>query len=186
MGRRAKPQQRPAKPSRRAKPQRTRTASPQPTPAPRRATRQVGGSEVVQQHARNVGGVFAGVRFGAVGPSRYTVDRFLSDCDPDSAEALRDAWANGDQLAANKVPRDATPAVLILAAYAYAHDVALVDDYDALVQRYAESVDVAKHPDKFFASSCVIMWQAKGEQVPPVEAFDTIGIPAIYEALLGG
>jgi hypothetical protein len=123
------------------------------------------------------------VRVPLTGRARYTVERFLSDCSPATAKLLRAAWANGDQLAARRVPADGLPCVLILASYARVYGVELVDDFDALLERYKELESEFYHPDKFFGS-CICLLAAHG-QWPDEVSFESIGIPHIYEELLG-
>lgn len=121
----------------------------------------------------------------ATGRGRYTVERFLSDCAPSTAAALRAAWAAGDQLAAARVPTDGLPVVSILAAYAYVCGVALVDSYATLMERQEDAMaapGLCAHPDKYLASCCVLLW--KREMLPTLGAFEDVNVPSIYEELL--
>ena len=115
----------------------------------------------------------------AIGPKRYTGARFLSNCEPDTEEWLREQWGEGNQLRSEQIPADALPPVLILACYAREYGVALVDDYDLLLSRYDANVATVFHPDKFFAS-CISLLAGRG-QVPSDEAFESIKVPTIYE-----
>lgn len=117
-----------------------------------------------------------------MGRARYTVDRFFEDCCEETINTLRKAWEEGDQLASTRVPIDGLPCVLLLATYARLYGVSLVDDYDALIERYQENVGDFSHNDKFF-SGCICILYARG-QYPGEEAFESINIPAIYEELL--
>jgi hypothetical protein len=138
-----------------------------------------------RSNAVRYGSLMDGVVFGPLGPDRFTVERFLSNCEPSSVEALRAAWSSGFQLAARRVPRDALPAVVILAAYAYANEIALVDDYEVLLDRFSESLDGSiHHPDLFFASACRIIFDKIGG-APSSTAFESIGVPGIYNELMG-
>ncbi len=117
-----------------------------------------------------------------VGRARYTVERFLSDCSEPTRQWLLDQWGEGNQLRVDDIPPDALPPVLILAAYGLTYEVDLVDDFDALIEKYCEEEDYIFHPDKFMAS-CIIILDEKG-QMPSQEAFDAINLEAIYEELL--
>ena len=116
------------------------------------------------------------------GPARYTVERYLSDCAPQSAAYLRENWAEGNQLFADEVPTDALPCVVIFACYARQYGVDLVDDYTRLLDRYWEEIKEFAHPDKFF-SSCIVIQDETGAS-PTDEAFESIKIPDLYEQLL--
>ncbi len=117
----------------------------------------------------------------ATGPGRYHAARFLADCTPETDTMLRAAWANGDQLMSRRVPVDGLPAVVILAAYAHDHGAELVDDYDALLERYRENIKECSHNDKFFASC--ILHLSERYQSPSDEAYESINVPGIYEEL---
>lgn len=121
----------------------------------------------------------------ATGPSRFTVERFLSAMPKDVALNVRLAWEGGFQVRAAKVPEVALPAVLILAAYARRDEVELVDDYDLLVERMRDAVSdfgLTSHPDLFMAS-CICILHARGE-LPSFESFEAIGLPSIYTKLV--
>lgn len=117
-----------------------------------------------------------------VGPARYTVARFLSNCSPESAAYLHENWAEGNQLSSDEVPTDALPCVVMFAAYARQYGVELVDDYSRLLDRYWEEISEFFHPDKFF-SSCIVILDETGN-APTEEAFESINIPKLYEELL--
>lgn len=116
------------------------------------------------------------------GKARFTVERFLSDCCEKTRKYLVGQWKQGNQLVARKVPFDGLPPVVILAAYAKLYGVELVDDYDALLDRYRENIEECCHPDKFF-SSCILLLADRG-QIPSDEAFESINVPNLYEELL--
>ena len=116
------------------------------------------------------------------GPERYTATRFLSDCCDETYWYLVGQWSEGNQLTTNRVPVDGVPAVLILAAYAREYGVELVDDYEALIQRFQDHVSECNHPDKYLASCICILYER--DQVPDDESFEQVGIPTIYEELL--
>lgn len=115
----------------------------------------------------------------------YDTKRFLSSCAPKTAKALKEAWAEGAQLASSAIPRDALPAVLILAGWGRRIDIEIVDDYDELLERTKEAMkgDGIHHPDLFFASSIIIL--AERGQEPSIGAFETINVPTIYEEFFG-
>lgn len=115
------------------------------------------------------------------GPLRYNATRFLSDCCDSTWAFLKGEWAEGNQLGSRKVPVDALPAVVILSSYARQYGVELVDDFDALLERYNDNMRECSHPDKFFAS-CVVILSERG-QVPDDASFESIRIPEIYEEL---
>lgn len=117
------------------------------------------------------------------GRARFTVERFFEDCCEQTATMLKKAWKRGDQLVSARVPVDGLPCVLILAAYAKVYEVELVDDFDALVERYEEHVGEFSHNDKFMGSCICIVW-GNTRYLPEVASFEAINIPAIYEELL--
>lgn len=114
------------------------------------------------------------------GPVRYTQERLFWDVDADTVKALRQVWKDGEQLATEALPDCAVCCVLLLAAYAKRFDVELVDDYDALIER---ACDGKHHPDLFFIS-CIRILHQRGE-APTLGAFVQIGIPDLYEDLVG-
>lgn len=116
-----------------------------------------------------------------VGRGRLTPERFLSDCSPETRSFLTKAWKRGDQLVASRVPVDGLACVVIMAAFLRTYSVNLVDDFDALIDRFEMYVKDIAHPDKFFAS-CIGILNRRFQQ-PDEEAFDSINIPAIYEEL---
>lgn len=116
-----------------------------------------------------------------IGRKRFTPARFLSDCCEESRDLITKAWKRGDQLAARRVPVDALPCVVIMAGYLRLYGAALVDDFDALIERYKDQVKECAHPDKFFAS-CIWVLHQRFLQ-PDEEAFESINVPAIYEEL---
>lgn len=118
-------------------------------------------------------------RRSPVGPDRFTVERFMSNCTDATKKFLIHNWKEGNQLVARKVPVDGLPVVLIIAAYARDYDVELVDDYEALIQRYLDHVDQCWHPDKFMASCITILYE-RGLS-PSDEAFEAVKIPELYE-----
>jgi hypothetical protein len=115
------------------------------------------------------------------GRARYHATRFLADCTDATERFLRAAWASGDQLVARRVPVDGLPAVVIMAAYAKDYGSELVDDFDALLERYKENVLNCSHNDKFFASCICIL--SERYQSPSDEAYESINVPGIYEEL---
>jgi len=116
------------------------------------------------------------------GPERFTVARFLSDCCDETYQYLRGEWREGNQLMARRVPVDALPAVVILARFGRDFDVAVVDDYDALIERYRDHIKECYHPDKFLAS--VIAMQHETGHFPGPEVYDDLKIERIYEELI--
>lgn len=116
------------------------------------------------------------------GRDRFTVDRFLSDCGSETREFLLKQWSKGNVIRAAKVPVDGLPPVVILSAYAKEYGVSLVDDYEALLERYRDHVKEVCHPDKFLCSCILIL--AERFQVPSDEAFEAVNVPSIYEELL--
>jgi hypothetical protein len=116
---------------------------------------------------------------------KYTVERFLSACSKQTVKTLRAAWKEGDQLAADKVPKDALPAVLILAAWGRRCDMELVDDYDVLLKRTRAAMTdgSVNHPDLFFASGILIMHE-RGEDAV-IGGFVQLNIDGIFNDLLG-
>lgn len=116
-----------------------------------------------------------------IGPDRYTVDRFLSDCTERSREYVIINCKEFNQFVADEVPADALPPVVMLACYARQHGVDLVDDYTHLLDRYWDEMKEFAHPDKFF-SSCIVILDETG-QAPDPTSFETIRIPDIYDAL---
>ena len=118
----------------------------------------------------------------AGGRARYTPARYLSDCSAETEAYLRENWAEGNQLNSDEVPTDGLPCVVMLACYAREYGVELVDDYVRLLDRYWEEIKEFAHPDKFFSSSIVIMDETGA--TPEEASFESICIPAIYEALL--
>lgn len=125
-----------------------------------------------------------------VGREKYTVARFFSECEARTRDTLMKALRSGYKLAARKVPRDGLPCVVILAAYARACEVDLVDDYDVLVSRLDDALAYegqVKHPDLFFASSIRILATAPGRpSLPSIEAFHGIWVHEIYDELTAG
>ncbi len=121
---------------------------------------------------------------------KYTVARFFSECEAGTRDVLIKALRSGFKLAARKVPRDGLPCIVILAAYARACEVDLVDDYDVLIDRLENALmseGAVKHPDLFFASSCRILHTAPGRpSLPAIEGFHSIWIHEIYEELTAG
>lgn len=115
------------------------------------------------------------------GPERYHAARFMADCSPATDAMLRKAFLNGDQLVARRVPIDGLPVVVILASYLRDYGAELVDDYDALLDRYWENKPDCNHNDKFFASCIWILWQRV--QTPEDQAYTNINVPGIYEEL---
>jgi hypothetical protein len=121
-----------------------------------------------------------------VGPVKYTVERFLSSVEPATAKSLRKVWREGLQLAASRVPPHALPAVVLLATWARRNGIELVDDFDELLAATQTAFDdgtVIHHPDLFFVS-CILILYAR-DQVPTLGGFESIGIPAIYNDLMG-
>lgn len=118
-----------------------------------------------------------------LGPARYTVPRFLSNCTDETYWYLVNNWKEGNQLDSYDIPVDGLPAVVILACYARQYGVDLVDDYVALLDRYWETIKETAHPDKFFAS-CITILDETG-QAPDDISFETIKVEQIYEELLG-
>lgn len=121
------------------------------------------------------------MRADPVGPDRYTVERFLSDCSERSKEYVVHTCNNYEQFVADAVPSDALPPVVMLACYARQHGVDLVDDYVHLLDRYWDEFPGFAHPDKFF-SSCIVILDETGQAPDPV-SFETIRIPDIYDEL---
>lgn len=117
-----------------------------------------------------------------VGPARFTVERFLSNCTDATRAFLTENWAEGNQLLVDEIPIDGLPPVVILACYARQYGVDLVDDYDRLLGQYWWNIAEVFHPDKFFASSIVLMEDNHGSS-PSDESFDAINISNIYEEL---
>lgn len=117
----------------------------------------------------------------STGPGRFTVERFLCNCTDATKELLLANWREGNQLVAKRVPIDALPAVLILASYAYDYGIELVDDYDALIERFLMYRSDCAHPDKFMASCITILYE-RGLS-PDDESFEAINIPNLYEEL---
>lgn len=117
----------------------------------------------------------------AFGKDRYHHVRFMADCTPATDAMLRKAFKAGNQLVARRVPIDGLPVVVIMAAYLKEYGSDLVDDYDALLDRYWEYKPDCAHNDKFFASCIWILWQ-RG-QTPEDAAYDSINVPGIYEEL---
>lgn len=115
----------------------------------------------------------------------YSGTRFLSDCSKKVAKALRDAWSDGEQLATEAVPKEALPAVLILAAWGLRIDIEIVDDYDTLLDRTEQALKDGNvhHPDLFFASSIIIM--ARRGQELSLGGFELIGVPGIFIEFFG-
>lgn len=116
-----------------------------------------------------------------VGPARFTPARFLSSCCEESAATISKAWKRGDQLVSRRVPVDALPCVVIMASYLRTYDVELVDDFDKLIERYDDHISEVFHPDKFLASCISILH--KRYQAPSAEAFESIHIHDVYEAM---
>jgi len=116
-----------------------------------------------------------------VGRERYTPQRFMSDCCDETYKMLVDAWCEGSQLVARRVPVDGLPCVLIMASYLRGFDIDLVDDFDALVFRYDEHITECAHPDKFFAS-CISILHRRYLR-PGDEAFEMVRVPSIYEEM---
>lgn len=116
-----------------------------------------------------------------LGPARYTVARFLSNCTDQGYYYLVNNWREGNQLQSDEIPSDCLPPVVILACYARQYGVDLVDDYVHLLDRYWEELREFEHPDKYFSSCIVILDETGG--APSDEAFEGINIPNIYEEL---
>lgn len=121
------------------------------------------------------------MRHDPIGPDRYTVDRFLSDCSEPSKEYVIQNCKEFNQFIAEEVPTDALPPVVMLASYARQNGVDLVDDYVHLLDRYWDEIEEFAHPDKFFSSSIVILDETGQE--PDPASFETIRIPDIYDQL---
>jgi len=116
--------------------------------------------------------------------TNYTIDRFFSSCSKGTTKLLKQAWKDGDQLAAGKVPVDGIPVVLIMAGWGLKQDVELVDDFDKLIERFHENAGKGmQHPDLFLAGSICIM-RERGQDVT-VGGYEAVGIPDIYDILLG-
>jgi len=111
----------------------------------------------------------------------YDAKRFLSSCTPKTAKAIDAVWKAGEQLVADAVPREALPAVLILAAWGRRVDVEIVDDYDALLERTSTALKDGNlhHPDLFFVS-CICILAERGQE-PTIGGFETINVPDIFE-----
>jgi len=110
----------------------------------------------------------------------YTADRFLDGMSKKLAQGLRKAWAAGGQLVSEKVPKEALPAVLILAAWGERIEVQIVDDYEVLLERTRQAFkdNGLHHPDLFFASAICIMAE-RGQELT-VGSFETINIPNLF------
>lgn len=116
-----------------------------------------------------------------IGPGRFTPERFFGDCTPESEALLRKAWKKGQQLIAARVPVDALPCVLIMAGFLRQYSVDLVDDMDALCQRWEDRIGDCQHADKYLAS-CVNLLHKRG-MIPDAASFESVGIPQLYEEL---
>ena len=116
------------------------------------------------------------------GRSRFTVERFLSDCCEETRTFLVKQWGLNNVLNPSTIPVDGLPPVIILAAYARTYEVDLTTDYDYLIDRYQERMSEVCHPDKYLCS-CIVILHGRG-QFPGDEAFEAINIPNIYEELI--
>lgn len=118
------------------------------------------------------------------GPERFTVTRFLHGIGDAVAQHLFQlALSSGYQLNVKMMHVQTLPAMLILACYSrYYVDVELVDDYDRLIEDYQASMADCAHPDKFMAS-CICILHPR-EQFPSYEAFEAIGMPALFPQLV--
>jgi hypothetical protein len=118
---------------------------------------------------------------------KYTLERFMSNLSKPVNKALRHAWSNGEQLTAGGIPREALVNVVILAGYGNRIDVAIVDDFEELLERLRAELHEGKayptHPDTFFASSMVIM-NGRGQELT-MGSFESIGVPDIFAQLFG-
>lgn len=118
------------------------------------------------------------------GPDRFTVERFLHGIGDAVAKHLTlVSLSSGYQLMTKNLHPQTLPAILILACYSrYYVDVELVDDYDRLVEEYQATITECAHPDKFMAS-CIVILHPR-EQFPSYEAFEAIGLPALFPQLV--
>jgi hypothetical protein len=121
-----------------------------------------------------------------VGPVRYTQERLFWGIDSDTVKALKQVWKDGEQLATEAIPDEAICCVIMLAAWGRRFGVDLVDDYEVLLQRARDGMLETRihHPDLYFVSCACILYQRNEE--PTIGGFEQIGIPAHYEALIGG
>jgi len=71
-----------------------------------------------------------------IGFDRYTVDRLLCNCSGGTRTTLLRAFKSGDQFVAARVPVDALPVIVLLASFLRLYGAELVDDFDALIERY--------------------------------------------------
>lgn len=119
-------------------------------------------------------------------PTRYTQERLFWGIDDETVDELKALWKEGDQLATEAIPEEAICCVILLAAYVRRMEIALVDDYPALLQRARTALDAGTlhHPDLFFVSCTWHLYQRGAE--PTIGGFTQIGIPELYEALIGG
>lgn len=123
-------------------------------------------------------------KVAGTGPERFTVERFLHGIGDAVAKHLTlVSLSSGYQLSVKKMHPQTLPAMLILACYSrYYVDVELVDDYDRLIDDYLQNVPECAHPDKFMAS-CICILHPR-EQYPSYEAFEAIGMPALFPQLV--
>lgn len=118
------------------------------------------------------------------GPDRFTVERFLHGTgDVVAKQMLIAALGSGYQIETKMIHPQTLPAILILACYSrYYEDVELVDDYDRLVENYAQSVAEVAHSDKYLAS-CIRLLHARDEY-PSLQAFEDVRVPDLYRELV--
>lgn len=115
---------------------------------------------------------------------RGSVERFLGGVmDPVATGLLASALGSGLQLSSSLLPAQLTAAVIILACYARRElEVELVDNYEALLDRWPEDVGHCSHSDMFFAS-CIVQLHHRGEY-PSTEAFQDLNLPFIFDQLV--
>jgi len=120
-----------------------------------------------------------------IGPVRYSQERLFWGVEPATVKALKQVWADDEQLATEAVPEDSLCVVILLAAWGRRFGVELVDDYDLLLQRARDAMAASNlhHPDLYFVSCVCIL--AQREDAPTVGAFEQINIPEHYENLIG-
>lgn len=112
----------------------------------------------------------------------YSMDRFFGNVPPKIVKQIKAACAEGEQFSYDAIPDDAVPCFVILAAFGRRIDVEIVDDYEALCERF-KTAKSHKHPDLFLASGIIIM-EGRGQEVT-LGMFVELGIDKLFEQLYG-
>jgi len=114
------------------------------------------------------------------------LERFLCKSSDESAEWLAGEWSEGNLIEAIRVPADLLTPALLMAAFARAHGVQIVDLYGELCRKWEEHVRtyaIEAHPDNWLASVCCQNRRNGRPDTPHV--FEQLWYYEMFEALFG-